>query len=63
MKDIFENKIKTQTFEKNKNILYKKESPRKKSKNQRHSNQSLSPIRETKDKYLFGKGGKKFRFN
>ena len=61
MTKIYENKINIQTFEKNK--LYKKESPRKKSISSRHSNQSLSPNQKIKEKYLFGKGGKKFRFN
>ena len=57
MTKIYENKINIQTFEKNK--LYKKESPRKKSKSPRHSNQSLSPNQKIKEKYLVGKGGKK----
>ena len=57
MTKIYENKIKIQTFEKNK--LYKKEFPRKKSKSPRHSNQSLSPNQKIKEKYLVGKGGKK----
>jgi len=54
LKNVSEEKINFYSIEKNKNILKKKQSRRKKSKNQRHSNQSMSPISQTKNKFFFG---------
>ena len=32
-------------------------------KKHRHSNQSMSPMNKAKDKFFYGQGAKKFRFN
>ena len=61
--NLLENKTINQNIEKNKNILIKKVSPIKKPKKHRHSSQSISPMNKTKDKFLYGQGTKKFRFN
>ena len=52
--NIFKEKIKFCSTEKNKNLIKKKHySHRKKSKSHHHSNQSMSPISQTKKKLIF----------